>query len=158
MRTLITLEVELFVACQSDLMRLYSPIVRIQKTLDFRRIGKAGKAPLPAVLAVLFSTKAASRAVWTPGRILWIGHIWQSWRESVRTLITLEIELFVRCQSDLMRLYSTIVRIQKTLDFRRIGKAGQAAIPAVLALLFPTKLLTRTVWTPTWKLGICHTC
>ena len=72
------------------------------------------------------------------------------------TLITLELELFVACQRNLMGFHFNIVGIQETLDFQGVIEASKAARPAVLALLFATQCVTRTVWTPSWILGLGH--
>ena len=75
MGALITLELELFVACQRNLMGFHPTIVGIQERLDFQGVIEASKAARPAVLALLFSANASTRAIWTPGRVLGVGHM-----------------------------------------------------------------------------------
>ena len=77
MGTLIALELEFSFSTQKSLMGLFRTIVGIQETLDLVLIRKVSKAARPAVLALLFSTQFFRRlgTVWTPGRVLGLGHI-----------------------------------------------------------------------------------
>jgi len=150
MGALVALEPEFLVTGYAHCMWFIVPTV--PETLEFVGEGPTGETPVPTMLAFL-QTEFLTSTVWTPSLSLGVCDTAQPRLKHMWALVALELEFLVATYAHCM--WFIVPTVPETLEFGGEGPTGETPVPTMLALLPLTEFVTRTVWTPSWSLGVC---
>ena len=153
MWALVTLELEFLVAAYAH--RMWFIVPTLPETLEFGGEGPTGETPVPTMLAFLLPTELLTSTVRTPSWVLGVCDLVQCGLKHMGTLVALELEFLVTGYAHF--IWFIVPTVPETLEFGGEGPTGETPVPTMLAFLLPTKLLTSTVRTPCWVLGVCDT-